>query len=1053
MSHHLWRFLLENDVDSFRQYLANATYTSTAPRQPSGLTGGHSPKIGSPGALATSPKYHIKSRKSSGNVHTQVTSGRGGGRVLTRGDINSKDTFGRTLLHHAASNTGEEGIELVKALLELPYVDLYAQDIESGWTPLHRALYFGNIASAQALMQRDVQDATDYTTNASHIHAGGLVKIKDNEGNSPFEVFGVTIAPRDISTAGNALSGSRDDDSSNSVDLNDDPSDTDRTKVLVKPKVDLDGDEVFAFGSNKNLTLGTGDEDDRQFPERSHFVRPDHLLIYLHEEHIAVRRKAVPAEDLVASFISPTSVDEVPALIRNKAIVIQEVIMSKLHTAVLTTDPISNLYVCGFGPGGRLGLGDETTSFSYRCVQIGGLAKRRVATIALGQDHSIAICSQGEVFTWGSNRYSQLGYALPEVSANEVPMQLFPRQVYGLVKKELFIGAAASSIHSVIYTSSSLYTFGKNEGQLGLMDADARSLEVQTIPRRVAPSVLQSPIVSVSAIDRATIVLLETHEVYVFTHYGWTRIAFELESALGSFLSDTMKTRYDTEGNFISKITCGGNTICALSAYGEVFTVDVPKVAEAASSSASTTNPTRARNALARPTKVWSIRKSHMSAIDVAVGQDGSVILCTSSGSVWRKERRANIRTVRVKDGPTPKLKPYKFVRVPNLTRAIAVRSNAYGAFTAVRKDTEVTREQVLVKPASLWTDMFPLLSFSKYGEVHSDESSDTPQLRFWQPATKGPSAAQVKRAVILHKEAEADFLKICQRFEPLTGSQYDAWITSNVTDVHIPVHAFVLKARSRVMRAALTQFQATYYFSIADMMAIEYGQDGQIHIKLQGADFLTIANLVLYLYTDEVIDVWHYTSKALQYAARYRSVRTELMKIASNLELRQLERAVRLMIDPVKSLCQDMKTAATDSDLFSDADVVIDLADDDERLAHSVLLCARCPFFEGLFHGRAGGIWMTTRRGAAEENADLPKVDLKHVEARVFDLVLRHIYADTGLELFDDVVTKDFEEFAELVLEVMSVANELMIDRLAQICQSILGRFGKLPIISEKYL
>ena len=85
----------------------------------------------------------------------------------------------------------------------------------------------------------------------------------------------------------------------------------------------------------------------------------------------------------------------------------------------------------------------------------------------------------------------------------------------------------------------------------------------------------------------------------------------------------------------------------------------------------------------------------------------------------------------------------------------------------------------------------------------------------------------------------------------------------------------------------------------------------------------------------------------------------------------------------------------------------------------------------------------MSSRRGVAEESSDVPRVDLKHIEARVFSLVLRHIYADTGSELFDNVVTADFEEFVELVLEIMSVANELMIDRLAQICQNILGLFG----------
>jgi inhibitor of Bruton tyrosine kinase len=1039
MSHLLWRYLLEDDVDSFRQILAHATFASTAPKTSGGPLGGYSPKIGSPGALATSPKPHPKSRKSSGNVQKSSLAGKGTtALVLTRTDINSRDNFGRTLLHHAVSKQRPESLEFVKALLEIPYIDLYTQDKESAWTALHRALYFGNVAAAQALMQRDVQDATDYTTTASHSHAGGLVKIKDNEGNSPFEVFELTIAPRDIQAgSGSFLGPSGEDGSANSVDLDVDSTEAHNPRVLVKPGVDLQGDEVFAFGSNKNLSLGTGDEDDRHFPERLLLTRPEHLLHHLHDEQLSQRESLRMADD-------PSSVNDLPTLVRNKAITIQDVIMSKLHSAILTTDPISNLHICGFGPGGRLGTGTEATSFAYSCITGGGLAKRHVSTIALGQDHSIAICSQGEVFTWGSNRYGQLGYMLPEVSKTEVPVQLLPRQLYGLIKKELFIGAAASAIHSVIYTASSIFTFGKNEGQLGLMDADARSLEIQTLPRRIAPSVLQDRIQSVSAIENATSVLLESNEVIVFTHYGWTKVTFQLQGFPNHALSDAMTTRYGTQGNHITKITSGGNTVCSLSSYGQVFTFDIPKVADSLPSSVSTTNPMKARNAVPQPSQVWSIRKAHMSAIDVAVGQGGSIILCTASGSVWRKEKRANIKTVQIKGTPSAKPKDYKFVRAPNLTRAIAVRSNAFGAFSAIRKDSDITREQVLVQPASLWIDLFPLLPFKNYGKLEEDASSLNPQLRFWRPLSKGPSPALIKQAIIRNKDAENDITELCASEALSIRSTYDAWITSNVTDARIPTHTFLLKARSKVIRAALAEFQQNYYYEIPDILSIEYGADGQIQLTFVGADFLTLANLILYLYTDEIIDVWHFTSKTLQSAPRYRAVRIELLRIASHLELRQLEQAARRMIDPEKTLCLDMDAALGDSDLFTNADVIIDLAGGAEQPAHSALLCARCPFFEGLFHGRGGGVWMSTRKGAAHANSDIPRVDLKHVGSKVFSLVLRHIYADIGNELFDDVITPTMDELMDLALEVMFVANELMIDRLAQACQNVLGRFGK---------
>lgn len=1033
MSYSLWKYFFDDDVDSFRQYLARATFDRNASRGMGGAGQASFLKIGSPGTLGTSPKASTKSRKANGTP--SLLEGRANTIVLTRSDVNTKDASGRTLLHHAVSSHGENAFEFVKLLLEIPLLDLYIQDLESGWTALHRALYFGNIAAAQALMLRDIQNATDYTTNVSHVNAGGLVKIKDHEGNSPFELFGLTTALRHLQQQSSITT--LETHSVQSLDIDNDSGVVGKLPHTLQPVVNLRGDEVFAFGSNKNITLGLGDGDDRTFPERIQLSRPDSLLQKLFEDFVE-SRKGMAGSHLSSSL---SALPELPFVVQNTPIVVQDVVMSKLHTAVLTTDPLSNLHICGFGPGGRLGTGDETTRFTFTCIQGGGLAKRKVSSIALAQDHSVAVCSSGEVFTWGSNKYGQLGYELPEVSSHDVPLQLTPRQIYGLIKKEQIIGAAVSSLHSAIYTSSGLYTFGKNDGQLGLVDANARSLEIQTIPCRIGVSVIQSPIQSVAAIDRATTVLLESHEVIVFTHYAWTKVVFPLDSFGSSIASDAFFIRHKRQTKHICRITSGGNTICALTSYGEVFTIDVPRHADSVPSSKSTTNPSKARNALPKPSKVWSIRKSHMAAIDAAVGQDGSIILCTSAGTVWKKEKRANIKSVHVRDS-REKPKDYKFVRVPNIFGAVAVRSNSFGAFTAVRKDCEVTKDQIAIGPPTLSDNIFRLLAFKDFGGVTHDEDAEEPRLRLWTQATEGPSPSLIKRVLLLKHDVEEDFIHISERCEPLSTSGYDVWVMSDTVAVRLPVHSFMLKARSRVLRSALATFHESYYFSIPDVLSIEYGADGQVRLLFTGADFLTILNFVLYLYTDTVVNVWQHTSKALHFAPRYRSVRVELMKIATALEMRQLEKSVRIMDEPVSSLRDDFEIAFNDSDLFSGADIVIDLADGDERYAHGVILRSRCPFFEGFFHGHTGGMWLANRRTTADDGPGAIHVDLKHINAETFELVLRHIYADTGDELFDMIIAKDLDTFIDMVVDVMAVANELMLERLARICQKVIGRY-----------
>jgi 23S rRNA U2552 (ribose-2'-O)-methylase RlmE/FtsJ len=618
------------------------------------------------------------------------------------------------------------------------------------------------------------------------------------------------------------------------------------------------------------------------------------------------------------------------------------------------------------------------------------------------------------------------------------------------VKKEAIIGAAASSIHSAIFTSSTLYTFGKNEGQLGLVDADARSLEMQVIPRRVGVSVLQSAIAMVSAIDRATSILLENHDVIVLTHYGFTKVIFQLEGFTNYFLQGSYATRYDPAGNCVCKITSGGNTICALSSFGEVFTIDVTKKVES-TAGASTTNPSKARNALPHPTRVWSIKKAHMAARDAAVGQTGSIILSTEAGSVWRKEKRAIMKDMNSNMSGKVRPKDYKFVRIPSITRAVAVRSNAFGAFTAIRRDCDVTSEQIVIDPPTIWNDLLPLLPFKEYGKVEEKFDTEQPRPSFWVSATDDICPGHIRRAILLAQDAEADFMHQLSKFDSLADSQYDLWVTSNVTDVRIPVHSFLVKSRSCVLRHALAEFQNTYYFSVADVFSIEYGADGQIQVQFQGADFLTITNLVFYMYTENVIDVWHHIVKAPQSAARFRQVRTELMKIATNLEMKALERAARVMTEPAKCLQLDMEVAFLDENLFADADLLIELAEGAEMPAHSAILCCRCPFFDGLFHGRAGGAWVSSRRNDTEDTAQIIKVDLKHINAKIFRMALQHIYADTGEELFENVIMDDLDEFLDLVIEVMSVANELMLNRLAQICQKLLGKFGLLQARQDR--
>lgn len=1054
MSAYLWKSYFENDFESFQQLLANATFIA-GPSTKSGHAGkaGNSGAIGSPAtAVATSPNLISKSKRSHGWNSSGPSSFSTGAKsststTLSRADLNWRDSKGVTLLHYIASSTDENASQYARALLRVPLLDLFIQDAESEWTALHRALYFGNITIARALINRNAQDVVAHSNLGVAQITSGLIKIKDREGNSPFDVYNSSITNRIIRRAPAVplLPGALEDDEAEMA-LGTSGDDESAGEVReIAPMTNIDGDEMFTFGSNKNFTLGFGDGDDRQYPERIVLKRPDHLLQRFYSEHQA-RISWADGLDSSQHLMPSGTPGSLPALIQYRPIVIQDVQLSKLHSAVLTTDPEANLYTCGFGPGGRLGTGDETTRFHFVSICGGGLMHKKVIHVGLGQNHTVAISSQGEVFTWGSNSVGQLGYSSPTPNhKDDEPIQLLPRQVFGPVKREIVVGAAASRIHTVLHTSSSLFTFGKNDGQLGLVDSDARSLVIQNTPRRVAASLFSSTVIAVSAIDKATTCLLENHDVWIFANYGYTKISLPLESMSNFPLKSSFSaTRYSSNENSICKITSGGDTICVMTIMGDVFTVSVSQKAQTdLATTSSTTNPSKIRGALSTPQRIWSLRKDHMAVRDVAVGEDGSIIICTDSGSVWRRVKRAKVKDANAPGTTEYKPKDYKFSRIGRLTRVKAVRSSTFGAYAAIRKDCDVLKTQMEVDGKSLWRDLHPLLPFRGLAPDEEDSDTEMPTLRFWTTRPSAHGTATIRQAVLTVPDLEARLMRVLKEDEASKRSSHDLKVTTSTSDIAIPVHEFVLSGRSEILRRSFNAFRQNYFFSIPEVMTIEYDKEGKPLISFLGVDLITILNFVLYTYTDTVVDVWRNIRQAPGLASRYRQIRSELMSIAYHLEMPALEYAVRNMVEPSKLIDKDMERAIRQSEYFRTGDVEI-LLDGTSVKAHSALMCQRCPFFEGLFNGRADGLWLSSRREQIQEPQEVVKVDLKHVDAEVFQFVLQFLYADSEDEIFDNVVTTDSDAFLDLILDVMSVANELMLDRLQQCCQRMLGRFGK---------
>lgn len=782
---------------------------------------------------------------------------------------------------------------------------------------------------------------------------------------------------------------------------------------------------MFVFGSNRNMSLGVGDEDDRQYPERIHLQRPNGLLRRFYESYVG-------EED--AEFIaSSLEIEDIPIMVRSRPLIIQDVAMSKLHTAVLTADPVSNLFIAGLGRGGRLGLGDENTKFKFVPVQ-GPLADKKIRQVALGQNHTMAIAGNGELWTWGLNSDSQLGYALPPPTrADEEPMSLVPRQVFGTLKKELVQGVAASALHSVAHTGTSLFCWGRNVGQLALMDADSRSLDIQATPRRVAASLLTAPILMVSAIEKATTVLLANRNVWVFTNYGYNLVKFPTPDAFANYNLSSYANRRESGKKDIISITSGGDTIAAVTSRGDLFTMTVSSKGDLEQPNGSTTNPAKIKGAISQPQCVWDSRKDGVTSM--SVGEHGSVVICTESGAVWKRVKRTKGNML---SGAGAKKKDFKFERIPYITNCTKVRSSTFGAFAAIRKDSKVMAKEISVAKASIWEDLGSLLCLTDF-EASMPKPDPKDSRKAWNKAIAREKQGSVVHELLKSPNIESDLAQMLQ-FGSLQFENIDLCVcTTAAPDIKIPVHGWLLSARSPVVLAALSKFRRNGSQSNEEVFTLSE-DEGRILLTFPQIDLLTLLNIVVFSYLDTMMPVWKYTKEAPPLAHRYRQVRTELMKVATQLQMMRLESAARLQGSVEPSLDSDLQSVISDKRFFEDGDILVQL-DGEDFPVHSQLVCQRCPFFEGMFHGRSQGGWLASRRlGQVAE--DRTEVDLKHVNPETFMMVIQYIYGDVGEDLFEDVTSASLDEFSEIVLDVMATANELMLDRLSQACQSVIGKF-----------
>lgn len=165
-----------------------------------------------------------------------------------------------------------------------------------------------------------------------------------------------------------------------------------------------------------------------------------------------------------------------------------DMVASKFHSLALCTD--GRVFSWGHGRSGKLGHGNEDIKM-HPCV-VEGLLRVVVRAIAASESHSLAVTVEGDLYSWGSDRFGQLGLGTvggPTDASNRIVTA--PRRVDSL-RKMAVVTAAAGEAHSLCYTKDGdLYVWGSNQhGQLGLRPNEtscgSNGIASCTTPKRLA---------------------------------------------------------------------------------------------------------------------------------------------------------------------------------------------------------------------------------------------------------------------------------------------------------------------------------------------------------------------------------------------------------------------------------------------------------------------------------------------------------------------------------------------------------------------------------------
>ncbi|KAL1574121.1 hypothetical protein MG5_06305 [Candida albicans P57072] len=961
---------------------------------------------------------------------------------LAKDDLFKRDIFGRTILHICILVNNSDALKSLtknpdfKTLLKL-------NDYENGWNCLHYIFFHKRLQCLKVLidyLQGTIVQGNIFATNSPLLE---LLKFKDRNGHTPLNLLNNDF--KDLLWFPEYIT------DKNEFHMTYKYERIKSTKDVVQPEYEPDtlpflksseilwtdkrgASEIYVFGCNSNNQLGVGDSTDRATP----------ALLYHDNFKFAT--------DLTGSISE-----------RFKRPRYKRITISKNHSVVVTQD--GELFSCGVGSRGRLGHGLTDLNNYFKFKRIEFFNDKTIKDVAISSNHSIALTTDNEVYAWGLNSFNQLG--VPNMNNKKSTNYLdkfiaTPIMVGGELRKmQNIIGIEVSKIHSLAWSKNYLCFWGLNVGQMGIsytngdieVKVQERSVrgETQVNPKAIQ---LRDDIKCVSTSELCTCVVTTLNDVHVYYNYQHFKLPKIPMKGHGDKHFDYFKPRRITEAAVIKKIvTRGPENSMILLKNGSVFSFSV--------------NANDIKNT--KYTSIWKAYDHDMVATDIDISTDGSVVLCTRSGTVFIKSTLSSNQRKNSMSGatlPIP-LTKNKFKKIENVNNVVRVTCDPkFLSFGFMRDDIDLLPLEL--PQNDFFTDIETLSPAVEYNFNRKQnklfDTQDHLYIANFFTASRNNTHEDDADDAEYDKLYSNQDASVINKIEEIYNSKFDPRASKRVKALSTYENIVSEEVYSTIKRCS--GYGEDYVDGLKDILSnnenlfdanfeFAFAQDAKFGFHSRVLEFrssvfqklLQLNDKNETLIGDNIKIVWIPEQSTLRVLTTISPVAALMFmhSVYSGRKMDNLEQnvfsysspeLVRLRINQYQSLCSLFgigcdRLSVTDAfqDLLNSntGDVVIKASDGDV-FAHAFVLKARSAFFETLLSER----WDTEKKG------NVQYVDFTGLTKFQVTLILRHLYGVSNESLLDcfqyDFGEKDY--FINDLLELIEVADELLLFQLKSVLQ-----------------